>query len=200
MKSAKHGRLAAPAIMIIGGTGLAGAVVVGQGWEAAVPAEAVAVVAAIGYYIWGGRDSDMGAMFGSRVDERQSLLRMRAQSLGGAAGGAAALIGYMVAVALKDPVWPFVLVLGVGAAAFIAGLAIYGARPLGNHAAGTGSRHHLRRGSPVAARQRRLTKRFGTTRALDGIDLSIPEGTVFGLLGLLGLLGPNGAGKPVTEL
>jgi ABC-2 type transport system ATP-binding protein len=34
-----------------------------------------------------------------------------------------------------------------------------------------------------------LTKRFGATRALDGIDLKIGEGTVYGLLG------PNGAGK-----
>jgi len=37
-----------------------------------------------------------------------------------------------------------------------------------------------------------LTKRFGTVTAVDGIDLAIPEGTVFGLLG------PNGAGKTTT--
>jgi len=35
----------------------------------------------------------------------------------------------------------------------------------------------------------RLQKAFGTVRALDGIDLTVPQGTV------LGLLGPNGAGK-----
>jgi ABC-2 type transport system ATP-binding protein len=34
-----------------------------------------------------------------------------------------------------------------------------------------------------------LHKRFGTTQALAGIDLSVPKGSV------LGLLGPNGAGK-----
>jgi len=34
-----------------------------------------------------------------------------------------------------------------------------------------------------------LVKRYGDVRALDGLDLAVPEGTV------LGLLGPNGAGK-----
>jgi ABC-2 type transport system ATP-binding protein len=34
-----------------------------------------------------------------------------------------------------------------------------------------------------------LTKTYGKVRALDGLDLAVPEGTV------LGLLGPNGAGK-----
>jgi ABC-2 type transport system ATP-binding protein len=37
-----------------------------------------------------------------------------------------------------------------------------------------------------------LQKQFGTTRALQGVDLSVEEGTV------LGLLGPNGAGKTTT--
>ena len=37
-----------------------------------------------------------------------------------------------------------------------------------------------------------LVKTFGETRALDGVDLTIRSGSVYGLLG------PNGAGKTTT--
>ncbi|MEV5506897.1 ATP-binding cassette domain-containing protein [Streptomyces orinoci] len=47
-----------------------------------------------------------------------------------------------------------------------------------------------RQQTPHAAVQvRGLVKHYGSTKALDGIDLDVPEGTV------LGVLGPNGAGK-----
>jgi ABC-2 type transport system ATP-binding protein len=47
----------------------------------------------------------------------------------------------------------------------------------------------LRSSTPVAVRVEGLVKRFGSTIALAGVDLEVPEGMVFGLLG------PNGAGK-----
>ena len=50
-------------------------------------------------------------------------------------------------------------------------------------------------GSPPltpAVEARGLTKTFGTNRAVDGIDLTVKEGEIFGVLG------PNGAGKTTT--
>jgi ABC-2 type transport system ATP-binding protein len=46
--------------------------------------------------------------------------------------------------------------------------------------------------APPAISARGLTKRFGSVLALDGLDLDVPAGVVFGLLG------PNGAGKTTT--
>jgi ABC-2 type transport system ATP-binding protein len=42
---------------------------------------------------------------------------------------------------------------------------------------------------PLAVHAEGLTKRYGTTTALDGITIQVPAGTI------TGLLGPNGAGK-----
>ena len=45
---------------------------------------------------------------------------------------------------------------------------------------------------PLALRCRGLTKSFNGTKAVDALDLSVPERTIFGLLG------PNGSGKTTT--
>lgn len=47
-------------------------------------------------------------------------------------------------------------------------------------------------GDGVAVRASGLRKAFGTTQALEGVDLEVARGTVYGLLG------PNGAGKSTT--
>jgi ABC-2 type transport system ATP-binding protein len=60
-------------------------------------------------------------------------------------------------------------------------------RPDDNQA--TGNRSGSR---PLAIEARGLVKRFDGFTAVDGIDLAVPEGTVYGILG------PNGAGKTTT--
>ena len=47
-------------------------------------------------------------------------------------------------------------------------------------------------GAPLAVLAEGLTRDFATVRAVDGLDLAIPAGQVFGFLG------PNGAGKTTT--
>jgi ABC-2 type transport system ATP-binding protein len=46
--------------------------------------------------------------------------------------------------------------------------------------------------APFIIRSEGLTRSFGSVRAVDGLDLEVPAGTVFGFLG------PNGAGKTTT--
>ncbi|MEN5074431.1 ATP-binding cassette domain-containing protein [Isoptericola cucumis] len=64
-------------------------------------------------------------------------------------------------------------------------------RPPGRHASAVPA--HAPPGSALAVEATGLVKHFSTrkqvTKAVDGVDLQIPTGTVFGLLG------PNGAGK-----
>jgi ABC-2 type transport system ATP-binding protein len=46
--------------------------------------------------------------------------------------------------------------------------------------------------TPLAIEASGLVKSFGPTRAVDGVDLAVPQGSVYGVLG------PNGAGKTTT--
>jgi ABC-2 type transport system ATP-binding protein len=60
----------------------------------------------------------------------------------------------------------------------------------GNHAAGSFAIPADAR--PLAIEARGLVKSFDGTRAVDGVDISVPEGAIYGILG------PNGAGKTTT--
>lgn len=50
----------------------------------------------------------------------------------------------------------------------------------------------VRSAGPLAIEARGLVKRFDGTLAVDGVDLAVPEGAIYGILG------PNGAGKTTT--
>jgi len=136
-----RGRLKLPAGMLILGTGLAAAEAVGHGWHDAIPIEVVTVVAAGGYFLLGGLDNDIGAIYGSHGDERQQMVRLRAQALAGQLMALAAVIGFMVQIARRAPTWPFLVIAGVAAVSFVIGLAIYGV-------------HDTSSGSPDGGQQR----------------------------------------------
>jgi len=59
-------------------------------------------------------------------------------------------------------------------------------------AAVIGQRCAMVAGRMAAIELQGVVKAFGPIRAVDGLDLSVPEGVC------LGLLGPNGAGKSTT--
>ncbi|MGB3754300.1 MAG: ATP-binding cassette domain-containing protein [Parerythrobacter sp.] len=73
-------------------------------------------------------------------------------------------------------------------------MALSGSAPAGNDRAdsldATGEASEDRR--PLAIEARGLVKRFNGTLAVDGVDISVPEGAIYGVLG------PNGAGKTTT--
>lgn len=118
-------RLQVPAVMAVGGSVLAVASLVGTGWRAGLGVAVVTVAATVGYYVLGGRDTDGGALFGSRADERQVGISLRAAALAGNVLIVVALGGVVVTAALGHLDWHFVLVCLVGAAAYVAGLVLY---------------------------------------------------------------------------
>lgn len=139
----RHPRLRTPAVMAIGGSAIAAAALIAQGWAAAVPVEIVTVAGAIGYYVLGGSRNDLGAIIGHRTDERQASIRIRARALAAQVAGLAAVLGYVIQLARGGAVWPFELFVVALVGSFLAGLVIYRAGGAGP-ANGPDNAHHGR--------------------------------------------------------
>lgn len=121
-------RLRVPAVMAGLGTAIAVGSLAGSGWSAALAVEAVTVAATIGYYVWGGLESDVGALFGSRPDERQASVALRASALAGIVMSYVAVFGFVIETARGGSAWPFALFCVAGAVTFTIGLVIYRVR------------------------------------------------------------------------
>ena len=77
-------------------------------------------------YMWAGEDDDVGALSGSRLDERQKLLSLRSRALAFNVTALVAFTGLTVAVAIGAGWWwPFAVILGVTGLGYLAGLAAY---------------------------------------------------------------------------
>jgi hypothetical protein len=121
-------RLRVPISTTVLGSALAVAVGVSRGWSAAFGIEVVVFLIAAYVYMMGHNDSDTGAVLGSRTDERQTIVRLRAQALAMRVMYVAALIAWAVAIALKGLYWPFDLIFSLGGVSFLVGIQIYGVR------------------------------------------------------------------------
>jgi hypothetical protein len=110
-----------PAVMAVGGTMIALALLIDARWQAALSSEVVTGLVAIFYYVLAGRDTDLGAMVGSRLDERQASIGMQAAAFSGTVTSVAAFVGGVIALALGKAAWPFLGICVVSGVSFLAG-------------------------------------------------------------------------------
>jgi hypothetical protein len=115
-------RLRAPASAVALGTVLAIVFGVSQGWVVAVITEGVFVAMAAGYYVWSGKDTDVGAVIGHRPDERQVSLLMKVTALQGKVLSAAAAIVFVIATVGRATIWPKVAIWPFAIPVVVAGL------------------------------------------------------------------------------
>lgn len=127
MSGLLRGRGRAAVLMLGVGTAVLVAGGATNSWASAGYLAPLVFAAAFGLWLLAGRESDAGAIMRRHVDERQALQRLQVQALVGRVLALAVAISYLVAVSTKVTSWPFGLLLGVLAAAFVAGRLLYGA-------------------------------------------------------------------------
>ncbi|MGN6792744.1 MAG: hypothetical protein ACTHJW_10190 [Streptosporangiaceae bacterium] len=122
-------RLRKPAVSVLAGVLFAAAWLIRGGplWWVAILSLVAATVRAISLYTMGGKDTDEGALAGSRADERQKLLSIRSRALACNLAAVTAFVGLTVTIAVKSPaVWPFLVVLAAIILGYLFGLSNYG--------------------------------------------------------------------------
>jgi hypothetical protein len=89
----------------------------------AIPAAAATVIRVIAVWREGRGDSDLGALAGSRADERQQQVSLASRALGWNLTMLASMTGLIAGIAVRGSWWwPFALILAVGAYGYLLGL------------------------------------------------------------------------------
>jgi hypothetical protein len=122
-------RLRKPAAITLAGLVFAAAWLIRGGplWWVSIMAVVVTAVRAISWYLMGGKDTDEGALAGSRGDERQQMVSLQSRALGFNVAGIAAFIGLTAGVAANAAWWwPFAAMLTLIGFGYLFGLSSYG--------------------------------------------------------------------------
>src|ERR1700722_17158825 len=120
-------RFTVPVTVIAAGSVVAGAVAVGHTWRGALITELMSLAIAVAYYVATGRDSDAGAIYGQRTDERQEMVRMNATRYAFIVMICAAFVCVVVTVALHDSYWQADVIGSLGALTYLLGIVVSGA-------------------------------------------------------------------------
>lgn len=123
----RHPRLLAPFGTFVAGTIVAGAVAIGHTWAGAIATEVVTVIVSGFYYVVTGSDSDIGAIYRQRTDERQREVRLKAIKLAFTVMMITTFVIAVIMVALGDQYWQEDVLWCAGGFTFLIGLARYGA-------------------------------------------------------------------------
>ncbi len=126
MRLKLNSRWQAPATVIIGGSIIALAVGIGHGWSKALIAEAIVLALGVGYFLLTGSNSDVGAIYGGRADERQHQVYLRASAAALRIMLGTAFICAVITVALNDSYWQSDVIGSVGGLAFLICLVAFG--------------------------------------------------------------------------
>jgi peptidoglycan/LPS O-acetylase OafA/YrhL len=122
----RHPRFLAPFATLVAGTIVAGAVAIGHTWADAIATEVVTFILSGIYYLVTGSDSDIGAIYRQRTDERQREVRLKAVKLAFTVMMITAFVIAVIMVALGDQYWQEDVLWCVGGFTFLFGLAHYG--------------------------------------------------------------------------
>jgi predicted membrane protein DUF2178 len=133
MNALRNPRWHAAGTVLTGGSIIALAVGFGHNWAKALITEIVVVMLAVGYYVLTGNNSDVGAIYGGRADERQHLVYLRASATALRVMLVAAFVCVVVTIALNDNYWQSDVIGSLGAVAFLFCLAAYGDHDAGIH-------------------------------------------------------------------
>jgi small-conductance mechanosensitive channel len=98
----------------------------GRTWWFSIMVLVATAVRVAAVYLRAGKDTDEGALAGSRADERLKLLNARSRALAGIFAWVATFIALSAAVAAGKTWWPYAAILAVAGLGYLFGLSNYG--------------------------------------------------------------------------